>query len=222
MFLGHFGLGFAGKRWAPSLSLGTLVLAVQWADLLFWILCLAGVEHFRIAPGATAMTPMDFYDYPWSHGLVPLLGWGLILGAGLFAVRRRRVAAVVFGLGVVSHWFLDALVHRPDMPILPAGPYVGLGLWNSVPLTIAAEALVFGLGLLVYLRFTFAVDRIGAWALWAFVGFLVAVWVGSIAGGPPPNERIVEWSGAGMWLLVPWGYWIDRHRAIVGVREEAA
>jgi len=222
MFLGHFGLGFAGKRWAPSLSLGTLFLAVQWADLLFWVLCLAGVEHFRIAPGATAMTPMDFYDYPWSHGLVPLLGWGLVLGVGVFFVGRRPIAAAIFGAGVVSHWFLDALVHRPDMPILPRGPYAGLGLWNSVVLTVAAEAVVFGLGLFLYLRFTVAVDRIGRWALWALVAFLVVVWVGSVAGGPPPNEQIVAWSGVGMWLLVPWGFWIDRHRAIVGVREEAS
>jgi hypothetical protein len=216
MFLGHFGLGFAGKRLAPSLSLGALILAVQWADLLFWPLCLLGIEHFRIAPGATAVTPFDFYDYPWSHGLVPLAVWGLLLGAVLFLVRRRRRAAVVFGLGVVSHWFLDALVHRPDMPILPRGPYFGLGLWSSIPLTVAAELLVFGAGLVVYLRTTVARDRIGTWTLWALVAFLAVAWLGSLAGGPPPNERVVEWSGLAMWLLVPWGYWIDRHRAIVG------
>ena len=161
------------------------------------------------------MTPMDFDDYPWSHGLVALAVWGLVLGAAVYLVSRRRVAAVVFGVGVVSHWFLDALVHRPDMPVLPHGPYAGLGLWNSPALTIAAEAVVFGLGLAVYLRFTRPADRIGTWSLWGLVAFLVVAWAGSVLGGPPPNERIVEWMGAAMWLLVPWGYWIDRHRAIV-------
>src|SRR6478752_1800828 len=72
MFLGHFGLGFAGKRIAPDMSLGSLFLAVQFADLLFWILTIVGAEHFRISPGATRVTPMDFYDYPYSHSLFEL------------------------------------------------------------------------------------------------------------------------------------------------------
>lgn len=215
MFLGHFGLGLAGKKAAPSLSLGLLFLAVQWADLLFFPLALAGVEHFRIAPGATAVTPMDFYDYPYSHGLLGLAISGLVLGSGYFLFRRQPSAAIVFGLGVLSHWFLDAFVHRPDMPIRPGGPYFGLGLWNSLPLTVAAEAVVFGGGLAVYLRSTRALDRTGAWALWSLVAFLVVLWVGSVAGPPPPSERAVEWSGVALWLFVPWGYWIDRHRAMV-------
>ncbi|HWZ86119.1 MAG TPA: hypothetical protein VN032_07960 [Thermoanaerobaculia bacterium] len=218
MFLGHFGLGFAGKRVAPALSLGALFLAVQWADLLFFPLTLLGVEHFRIAPGATAVTPMDFYDYPVSHGLAGLALWGVLLGSGYFLFRRQRVAAMVVGVGVLSHWFLDAFVHRPDMPILSGPPYVGLGLWNSVPLTVAAEAVVFGVGLAVYLRTTRASDRTGRWSLWALVAFLVLAWVASVAGPPPRSERAVAWSGIAMWLLIPWGYWIDRHRAIVGAR----
>ena len=215
MFLGHFGLGFAGKRAAPALSLGVLFLAVGWADLLFFPLAMLGVEDFRIAPGITAVTPFDFYDYPWSHGLASLTVWGLLFGGGYFLLRRRRVAAVVFGLGVVSHWALDVFVHRPDMPVLPRGPYLGLGLWNSVPLTVAAEALVFGLGLFVYVRTTRALDRTGAWALWTLVGLLALLWVGSVAGPPPPSVKVVEVSGLAMWLFIPWGYWIDRHRAIV-------
>jgi len=215
MFLGHFGLAFAGKKAAPALSLGLLFLAVGWADLLFFPLTLAGVEHFRIAPGTTAVTPMDFYDYPISHGLVGLTVGGLVLGSAYFLFRRQRAAAIVFGLAVVSHWFLDAFVHRPDMPLLAGPPYFGLGIWNSVALTVAVEALALGVGLWIYLGTTRALDRTGKWALWSLVAFLVVLWVASIAGPPPPSERAVAWSGVGMWLLVPWGYWIDRHRAIV-------
>lgn len=222
MFLGHFGLGFAGKRLAPALSLGALFLAVQWADLLFFPLTLLGVEHFRIHPGDTAVTPMEFYDYPWSHGLVSLTGWGVLFGAVYFVGRRVRAAAVLFGLGVVSHWFLDALVHRPDMPVLPRGPYVGLALWNSLPLTVFAEAVLFGGGLLVYLRSTRPVDRVGKWALGALVTFLAVAWIGSVAGPPPPSERVVAATGIAMWLFVPWGFWIDRHRTIVAAREVPA
>jgi hypothetical protein len=218
MFLGHFGLGFAGKRVAPALSLGALFLAVQWADLLFFVFCLLGIEHFRIDPGNTRMTPMDFHDYPWSHSLLALVVWGLLVG-GTYAILRRenrKVAGFLLAAGVVSHWLLDALVHRPDMPLRPGGgPKVGLSIWNHPALTVVLELLVFGGGLLVYVRTTRAVDGIGAWALWSLVLFLSATWLASVFGPPPPNERVVAYTGLAMWLFVPWGYWIDRHRAIV-------
>lgn len=215
MFLGHFGLSFAGKRLVPAVSLGTLFLATQWADLLFWILSLVGIEHFRIAPGATRVTPMDFYDYPWSHSLAGLAGWGVLLGGLYFLFRKSRAGLWVLAAGVASHWVLDALVHRPDVPIGFSGPYVGLSLWNSVPLTVLAEAAVFGGGVILYLRATAAKDRTGVWAFRALVAFLVVTWVASIAGPPPPSERAVEYTGLAMWLFVPWGWWIDRHRIIV-------
>ncbi len=215
MFLGHFGLGFAGKRVAPSVSLGTLFLAVQWADLMFFILALLGIEHFRIAPGNTRMTPVDFYDYPISHSLVWLIVWGIVVGGLYFAVRKSRLGGLLLAAGVVSHWFLDAFVHRPDMPVLPSGPKVGLGLWNAPAATAAAEALVFGWGIGVYLKTTRAADRTGRWAFWTLVVFLAAAWVASVVGPPPPNERSMEWTGIAMWLFVPWGWWIDRHRTIV-------
>jgi len=224
MFLGHFGLGFGGKRIAPAVSLGALFLAVQWADLLFWILALVGVEHFRIEPGNTRMTPMDFFDYPFSHSLLALLIWGLLVGGTFAQVGKRRATtrsvAIVLAAGVLSHWFLDALVHRPDMPLWPVpgaggGPKVGLSVWNHPVLTVVLEILVYGLGLAVYLKTTRAADRTGRWALWSLVVFLAVLWVASVLGPPPPSERAVEWTGLAMWLFVPWGYWIDRHRVIV-------
>jgi hypothetical protein len=214
LFLGHFGLGFAGKRLAPGVSLGTLFLAVQWADLLFFVLAVAGIEHFRVAPGATEITPLDFYDYPWSHGLVSLVVWGLLIG-GLYVVfRRSRVGAWLLVAGVASHWFLDLLVHRPDMPVSRRGPYLGLGLWNHPLLTVLAEALFYGLGIVVYLRATRAIDRTGIWALWSLIVVLAAIWTASILGPPPPNERVVMETGLALWLFVPWGYWVDRHRVM--------
>ena len=215
MFLGHFGLGLAGKRVAPAVSLGTLFLAVQWADLLFFILALVGIEHFRIAPGATRVTPVDFFDYPISHSLAWLIVWGIGVGGLYFVFRKSRLGAFLLAAGVVSHWFLDAFVHRPDMPVLPAGPKVGMGLWNSPVATVIAEAIVFGGGILVYLKTTHASDRTGRWAFWALIVFLAATWVGSLLGPPPPNERAMEWTGIAMWLFVPWGWWVDRHRTIV-------
>jgi hypothetical protein len=224
MFLGHFGLGFAGKRAAPAVSLGTLFLAVQWADLLFFVFCILGIEDFRIDPGSTRMTPMDFYDYPYSHSLLALAIWGLVVGGTYGLLKKNRRAGVVLAVGVLSHWVLDVLMHRPDMPIAPpsiASAKVGLSIWNHPMLTVILELLVYGGGILVYVRTTRPVDRTGSWALWSLVVFLAVVWAGNAFGPPPANERVVSLSGVAMWLFIPWGYWIDRHRAIVLRRTEA-
>jgi hypothetical protein len=212
MFLGHFGLGLAGKRLVPRVSLGSLFLAVQFADLLFWVMTLIGAEHFRISPGATRVTPMDFFDYPWSHSLLALAGWAAIVGAIYWIARDSLAGGLVLAAGVLSHWVLDWIVHRRDMPLGFHGPYFGLQLWRSLPLTIVVEAVVFGVGLAVYLATTRARDRVGVWSLWALVVFLVGAWLGSVLGPPPPSEGPVQWLGLAMWLLVPWGWWIDRHR----------
>jgi hypothetical protein len=214
MFLGHFGLGLAGKRAAPNMSLGSLFLAVQFADLLFWIMTLIGAEHFAISPGATRVTPMDFFDYPYSHSLLALVAWGAIVGSIYWIARDSFAGGIVLLVGVVSHWVLDVVVHRRDMPLGLHGPYYGLQLWRSLPLTIVVEAVVFGAGVLVYLATTRARDGVGVWAFWGLVAFLAVSWLASILGPPPPSERVVQWAGLAMWLFVPWGWWIDRHRAL--------
>jgi membrane-bound metal-dependent hydrolase YbcI (DUF457 family) len=128
MFVGHFALGLAAKRVAPAVSLGTWFLAVQLVDLVWPFLLLAGLEHVRIAPNITAFTPLDFYDYPITHSLL-----GGVVWAGLLAIVSRGFyrdprALALIAAGVLSHWVLDAIVHRPDLPLLPSGPYIGLGL----------------------------------------------------------------------------------------------
>ena len=212
MFIGHFGAGFAGKKIAPAVSLGTLFLAAQFADLLWPLLLLLGIEHFRITPGITKLSPLDFYDYPISHSLLALVGWGAVLGGAYLLIRNRVRGAVVLAAAVVSHWVLDVVVHRPDMAVLPGREYLGLGLWNSVPATVLAEVGVYGGGLALYLTATKAKDRVGVWALWTLVVFLLLVWIASLVGPPPPDVKSVAVAGLAMWLTVPWAYWIDRHR----------
>src|SRR5688572_1049524 len=150
MFLGHYALGLAAKRVSPSLSLGVLFLAAQLADILWPFLLALGLEQVRIDPGNTAFTPLDFVSYPYSHSLLLLVLWGVAAG-WLFARGHRRGIVVVTAL-VVSHWVLDAITHRPDMPVYPGGPKVGLGLWNSVPATVAIELPLYAAGVWLYLR----------------------------------------------------------------------
>lgn len=212
MFLGHFAIGFAAKRYAPRASLGTLFLAAQFIDLLWPLLVLAGIERVRIVPGITAVTPLDFEHYPWSHSLLMVLVWGALFAAVYFLIRRDRRTSLVLGLAVVSHWVLDWLTHRPDLPLAPGAERVGLGLWNSLAGTLVVEVGLFALGVYLYVRATRARDRVGSWALWALLVFLVAIYAGNLFGAPPPDAMAIAWVGQAQWLLVAWGYWIDRHR----------
>jgi hypothetical protein len=214
MFIGHYALGFGAKRVAPSVSLGVLFLACQLADLVWPNLVLTGVEVLAIDPGNTAFTPLNFVSYPYSHSLVALALWAVV-AAGLYAVVRRSTTTAVVTVGalVLSHWVLDVVSHRPDMPITIGGSTkIGFGLWQSVPATMIVEGALFAAGVWIYARVTEARDRTGTLALWGLVAFFVVVYLANVFGPPPPSPAAVAWSAQAMWLLVAWGYWVDRHR----------
>lgn len=213
MFIGHIGVAMGAKAAAPRVSLGTLIIAAQFIDLLWPLLVLAGVEHVRIAPGMLAASSLEFTDYPISHSLLTVLGWSVLVGGLYWAVRRQARGAWVLGAVVVSHWVLDLIVHQPDLPLAPGGgPRLGLGVWNSLPVSVALELGLLALGAALLLRATRARDAVGRYALWAFVLALAAIYLSSVFGPPPPDVRTVALTGLTGWLLVLWGYWIDRHR----------
>jgi len=216
VFLGHYAVALGAKRAAPSVSLGTLFAAAAFLDLVWPILVLAGVERVAVAPGATAFTPLDFQHYPISHSLLMAVVWGLAFG-GVYLMRQRTpLAATVLSLVVVSHWLLDALVHRPDLPLTPGGrTLVGLGLWNSIPATLAIELAMYAASLAIYLRMTRAQDRIGRWGFAAFALFLPAVYASVAFGPPPPDASAIAWSDMGQWLVILWAAWVDRHRRVI-------
>ncbi|MBI1285566.1 MAG: hypothetical protein GC183_14735 [Thiobacillus sp.] len=215
MFIGHFGVGFGAKSVAPGVSLGTLFLAAQFLDLLWPTLLLLGVETVRIVPGATAVTPLVFEHYPFSHSLAAVLGWAALVGGIYFLLKRRTVAALVLGALVISHWALDAIVHQPDLPLFPGSTtVVGLDAWSSLPLTLAIEGAVFALGVWLYVRATRPRDAIGRWGLVALVVFLLGIHAANLIGPPPPSVQAIAWVGQLQWLLVLWAYWIDAHRQV--------
>ncbi|HEX9181307.1 MAG TPA: hypothetical protein VF859_12975, partial [Burkholderiales bacterium] len=107
MFIGHFAAGFAAKAAAPRVSLGMLFLAAQLLDLIWPMLLLLGVERVSIVPGATAVTPLVFEHYPWSHSLAAVAGWALLMGGGYLLLHKQAAGAVVLGALVLSHWALD-------------------------------------------------------------------------------------------------------------------
>jgi hypothetical protein len=222
MFIGHAAVALAGKRAAPRTSLGVLLAAATFLDLLWPILLLLGWERVAIDPGNTAFTPLDFVSYPISHSLLAVLGWSALGGLGYYAVTRYGYGAWTVGVLVLSHWVLDWTTHRPDLPLWPGGPRVGLGMWHSVPLTIGVELLLFGVGLAVYLGTTRPRDGVGRWAFWGLMVFFVGVYVANVFSPPPGDERTLAWVALSMWLLPPWAWWADRHREVTPQVAETA
>jgi hypothetical protein len=214
MFIGHFAVGFAAKRAAPRASLGTYVAAALFLDLLWPVFLLAGIEEVRISPGDTAFTPFDFVSYPWSHSLVAAAFWSLVFGGVHYLMRRDKTTAKMLGAVVFSHWILDWVTHRADLPLAPGlGVKTGLGLWNSVPATIAVEVTFFLALAWWYERATEPLDGVGKWAWYAMIGVLLCIYGANL--GPPPKagqERLVAFVTMSLLIFVPWAAWVDRHR----------
>jgi hypothetical protein len=213
MFIGHIALALAAKRATPRVSLAMLLIAAQWADVLWPMLVAVGIEQVRIEPGNTAFTPLNFVSYPYSHSLVALVVWGIVIGAAYRGIAGGRRTFWVLAALVVSHWVLDYVTHRRDMPLYPGGSKYGLGLWNSVPATIAIEGAMYGAGLLIYLRSTRPRDGIGRWAFLALAALLLVIYGFAAFGTPPPSVNalwITALIGASVFTL--WAWWADRHR----------
>ena len=212
MFIGHFGVALSAKRFAPRTSLAMLFFAAEFLDLIWPIFLLMGFEHVRVVPGITRVQPFDFYDYPFSHSLTMALRWALAVGLIYYLLRRYVKESWILGALVVSHWLLDYVSHRPDMPVWPGGPKVGLGLWNSWAGSISVELLLFGVGIWLYFGATRARDGLGVWGLWSLIALLSLGWVAAFFAPPPPDTQQLAFGAFVIWITVPWAALADAHR----------
>lgn len=214
MIVGHLAVAFAAKRVEPRVPLGAGVAAAYGLDLLWPLLLVLGVESVRIEPDATAFNDLDFQSYPWSHSLLMTLVW-----SGAAAVLARavygswRIAGVIAAL-VTSHWVLDWVTHRPDLPLWPGGPELGLGLWYSLAGTYLAEGLLLLWGLRLYHSVSSSADQTGRWALYALVALTTLIWITQPLAPPPPSPTAIAVVGFALWLLPPWAHWIEKHRIV--------
>ncbi len=215
MFLGHFSFGLAAKAFAPGTSLGSLFLASQLLDFIWSTLLILGVERVRIVPGATETTPLNFDYYPFSHSLLLAVIWGLVVALVYLLFRRSPRGAVVMGGVVVSHWFLDLLVHQSDLPLYPGGALFGMGLWSSKSGTVVVEILLFLVSLGIYFNATETMDDHGDWRIGCLLLVLLGIYIRDLSGPLPSSVSAVAWTVEAQWLLVLWGYWADRHRVSV-------
>ena len=189
MFVGHYGVSFAAKKAEPAIPLWVLFIAVQLLDVLWAPFVLLGIEKVRIVPGITASNPLDLYYMPYTHSLLAAIGWSVVAFlAYRFAVRPRpappRVAAIV-GLAVFSHWVLDFLVHRPDLPLYDNTAKVGLGLWNLPAVAFGLEVVLLFGGMWLYFR----LGTVLRTAMLVFGAVMLGIQAYVFFGPPPASDQ---------------------------------
>jgi membrane-bound metal-dependent hydrolase YbcI (DUF457 family) len=216
MLAGHVAAGFLGKRFAPSVSLGTAVLAALTADLVWSVLLIAGIERFDIVRrGSTLMTSDVVTGISYSHSLLMDAVWAALFAGLYFVLRRDRRGTWVLAGAVLSHWLLDFVAHRPDMPLAPGSRrYFGLGLWTSIPATLAVEGGLWLLAVILYLLATRANRRSVHYVLWVGVALITAAWYNNIAGPPPATSNPAAGIASLVFfsLVTAWAFWINRLR----------
>jgi hypothetical protein len=217
MFIGHFAVGLAGRRLTPRAGLGWWFAAVVFLDAVWPVMLLLGLEQVAITPSPDPFLNLTFISYPISHSLVAAVAWAIVFAGAWRMIKGRGDGALLLAAGVLSHWVLDVVSHLPDMPVLPHGPYIGLGLWRSVPLTVVVEVAMFAGGIAWYAR-----GRRPRVSFWLLMGLLVVLYVASLVSPPPPSVAAIAWTSIVAWLFIPWAWWADRPRVAADAERAAS
>ena len=222
MFVGHYGIGLALKKVEPRLSLGLLIFGAIMLDILFGLFLLSGIEHAKIVPGATVVSPFEFYDYPYSHSALGAFMWAT---AGYLAYwlwpkgdrTQRKRPAFIFAIAIFSHFILDVISHTPDMTISGNNsPVLGLSLWNSLAATMIVEFGILFIGIYLYRSATYSVSSTGKYGFALMILILLVLYIGNIFGPPPPDMKAVAVTmTAGQLALVALAFWVDRNRVTI-------
>src|SRR5579859_3730028 len=194
MFMGHYGASFAVKSADKGIPLWLLFLAVQFLDVLWGLFVLAGIEKLRIVPGITSSLPLDLYYMPYTHSLIAAIAWSGVAAVAFRLMTRRALTkslapAIWVGVAVFSHWILDLIVHRPDLPLYDDAYKVGFGLWNyPLPALLLETAFLFA-GLWLYLRSTQGTTFGARYGMILFCVVILGTHVVAFFGPPPAGPR---------------------------------
>jgi hypothetical protein len=213
MFIGHYAVGLGAKKLIPELNLAWLIFACHLLDLIWPILVMFGLEHVVVEPGATVMTPLNFISYPYSHSLIMAVFYAVVYALFLKRYNLTNKSLWIIGAVVLSHWFLDYVTHRPDMPIFFNSFKFGLGLWNYKAVTVITETIMFSTGIILYLKSRHKVTKKQNIAFWSMIGFLSILYISNIFAPTPPINTPVEviaGSGLALWIIVYWAYFADK------------
>lgn len=204
MFVGHYGVAFAARRVERRIPLWLLFIAVQFVDILWCGFILLGIEKVRIVPGYTAASPLDFTYYPYTHSLIGSIGWAgvaFVLYRLFYRYKGSPKPALVLAVAVLSHWFLDLLVHTRDLDIINETFKVGFGLWNYPVVELIVEFAILFAGLVYYLRGNRDLGRKRRVGMIVFAVMMALIQLSSAFGPPPPSVKVIGIAGLIMYAL---------------------
>jgi hypothetical protein len=213
MVIGHYAVGFAAKKFAPKASLAVLIGSAILLDILWIAFLVLGWEQVQVLTDKTVFIPFEFENYPYSHSLLATIVWATLFSLFYKKITGYSAGAVLIWIGVLSHWILDIIVHKPDLPLYPGGhSFVGLFLWKYQSVSLIVEGALFILGLWIYIRQTLPLDKVGNYGFWIFILILAGLYIGKLTSLPLENNTALIIFGLVTWLSVPWAWWIERHR----------
>jgi hypothetical protein len=221
MFVGHYAASLALKSLDKRVSLGLLFIGVQLVDILFFPFVLMGIERFELVERFTESTHFNLVYMPYTHSLVGSTLWAVLV-FGLFMLLNKSIkenkvkVAILLGISVLSHWFLDLIVHTPDLPLLTdSSPKLGFGLWNNALLTYSLEAVLLLGTLVYYMKSTKSHAGKGHYAMPIFVAFLL---LANIANIFAPFDKSQTETLVAVSAIVAYGifaglaFWLDKKR----------
>ncbi|MCB9061548.1 MAG: hypothetical protein H6622_08510 [Halobacteriovoraceae bacterium] len=212
MFIGHFAVGLGAKKLQPKINLAILFIACQFLDLIWPSLVLLGVEIVKVDHHATVVTPFDFIHYPYSHSLIMTAIYSIFFAIIVGWYMKDRLSGIISGTVVMSHWILDFITHRPDLPIGFSGEKYGLGLWNNLFFAFILESALFIASVLLYNSMK-DFSRNQKISFWIMVCLLYISYFANVFGPKPPVDlpaSMIAGPALFMWIFVIWAYFIDR------------
>ncbi len=218
MFTGHYAASLVLKKVEKRASLGLLFLGVQLVDILFFPFVLLGIERLNIVENFTQSTHFELEYMPYTHSLLASFLWaGFIYGVFRIIPPKNKSVALVMAIAVLSHWFLDLIVHTPDLPLWgDASTKLGFGLWNNAVATYGLEAALLVGGLWLYLRSSTASSSIGKYGMCVFAVILLLI-NGVNIFGPLSGDSKVAFAiiSLGMYFMFAGvAYWLDGKRTV--------
>jgi hypothetical protein len=221
MFIGHFAPAMIAAVHKDAPRLPVLMVAAQLVDWAFFSLLLFGVEKMRVTPGISVMNPMDLYHMPYTHSLLGALAfgggitiviWALARGKGggttVVAWPRALVAGLIAGAVVVSHWFLDLLVHVPDLTLAGSPPKLGFGLWNHPAIEMPLElAITFGALWFCWKKLALPAGRVALLG-GVMLSLQIFNWFGPVEPAVTAGTSILALVAYGLITLAAW--WAER------------
>lgn len=221
MFIGHYGIALVLKKAYNGLSIGWLFIAVQLVDIVWTILVLLGVEKVAIVPGITKVNPLDFYYYPYTHSLIAFFFWSFLVFIICYFIKNKSgLSRFKFGLilafVVFSHFLLDVITHRPDIPLAgEESVKIGFGLWNHVAFSYILEAVIFIVGFWLYFKSGLLKTTKRKAAFLIFAVSLLVLNLINLLGSPPSDTNIVALSGLSLYIVIAlFGFWIDKQKSV--------